>query len=133
MRAIQRLRLVLRVVSLCAVALFAFALPQTASAAERVPMCGELGQSIDAPPPIYPGTGEVLAGSPCELHRHTVSIDDLSPPPRDMTPPAAPDLKVALSAPQSLPRVRSTRQEIAPACTQERRPGFVRELERPPR
>jgi hypothetical protein len=96
-------------------------------------MCGELGQSIEAPPPVYPGRGDVLAASPCGFQRRTVSIDDVPPPPRDLPPAPSADLKIALGAPQLLPRVPSKRLEVAPPCEQERRPGFVRELERPPR
>lgn len=127
------MRLALRVVMLCAVALAVCSLSRVANAAEKVPMCGELGQSIDAPPPVYPGRGDVLAASPCEMQRRAVSFSDVPPLPRDLPPAPSADLKIALSAPQLLPRVPSKRLGVVPPCQQERRPGFVRELERPPR
>lgn len=96
-------------------------------------MCGELGQSIDAPPPLYPGSGDELAASPCDGQLQTMSTEDAAPPLREASPAPLSQLKVVLDAPLLLPRVPSTRLPVAEPVTQERRPGFARSLDKPPR
>ncbi len=116
------------VVLLCLVAL-----PRLAYASEPVPMCGELGQSIEAPPPLYPSKGDVLAPTPCDGQRRiTVSASD-SDMPREVAQLPQVERQLALLTTQLLPRVRSIRLSVPPATAVERRPGFAPTVERPPR
>ncbi len=107
--------------------------PCLAYAAEAVPMCGELGQSIEAPPPLYPSKGDVLAPTPCDgQRRSTVSATDAEAP-REVAPLPLVERQLGLLSTQLLPRVRSIRLSVPPATADERRPGFAPTVERPPR
>lgn len=101
--------------------------------AEAVPMCGELGQSIEAPPPIYPGREATLGQAHCARDGATNSWqEDAS------LPPQAEETRTTKSplgyfVGERLPRVSRTRVPLPRPDDFELPRGVRREIERPPR
>ena len=109
------------------------ATPSVAFAADTVPMCGELAQSIEAPPPIYPGREDSLGQAHCARQGSVTFWTE-----RASLPPQADDTR-ALDDPSgylttsTLPRAGRERVPVPRAETLNPPTGVRRQLDRPPR
>ena len=125
------LRLILRVLSVVA-ALFVLSVSGRASAATLlvVPMCGERGESIAAPPIFRDHDSGSIVASPC----HTEAFE------LGKSAPLAPDRVVVHERPERvlgfaalrLAQSACSRCAIVSARREPARPGFVDALFRPP-
>lgn len=104
----------------------------TPAMAEPIPMCGELAQSIEAPPPIYPSADAAWLQTPCSPLTPLAYWDEApvpSPPdePRTLNDP------LGYLRGEKLPRASSIRLPLARGETLRPPTGTRREVERPPR
>lgn len=120
-------RLPLRVLLLALLCLIA-----TPAGAEPIPMCGELAQSIEAPPPLYPTTDAALTQTPCSQQGPLAFWDEASLPPHPDEPRTLDDPLGYLQG-GKLPRASSIRLPLQRAATLRLPRGARREVERPPR
>lgn len=125
MRRAALLRLVL--LTLLTVAVPSFA------AAEPVPMCGELGQSIEAPPPIYPGREATLGQAHCAKQGSTSSWEGMASLPPQVDDSRTTDVPLGYLVGERLPRLARTRLPMPPAADMHLPSGVRRQVERPPR
>lgn len=102
--------------------------------AEPVPMCGELGQSIEAPPPIYPVREATLGQVPCARQSLTsffIDADTPLPSPGDDGRTTKQPLGYLTA--EYFPQVRSLRLPVPAAEAGSPPQGVRRLIERPPR
>ncbi len=101
--------------------------------AETVPMCGELAQSIEAPPPIYPGREDTLGQGHCARQGSTTSWEDQVSLPPQADDTRTLDKQSGYLSDQVLPRASHIRVPVPRADSSEPPTGVRRPLDRPPR
>src|SRR5690606_11360782 len=106
--------------------------PSVALASGVAPMCNELGQSIEAPPTIWPHRGGAIQATPsCPLTKFR-QADRSSDRAERVAPITQREAPVAALATTSLPPP-AVRLTIPPAPKLVLRPGHVADIYRPPR
>ncbi len=103
--------------------------PRTAAAAPA-PWCGELAQSIEAPPPVYPVDDATISAGPCE-QRDGVKIPAPLPELRGNLKNVKSDQGVLFA--QHFPRAPAVRLPVPVPTRNLARAGHQRGVERPPR
>lgn len=126
-------RRILRVALLRLVLLTLLLAAPSVALADTIPMCGELAQSIEAPPPIYPGREDTLGQAHCAREGSVTFWDEQAsmPPQADDTRPLEEPLGY-LSV-DALPRTGRDRLPVPRADTLDPPTGVRRQLDRPPR
>jgi hypothetical protein len=125
------LRFLLRLLSVVA-ALFVLSLSERAAAAMlAVPMCGEHGESIAAPPIFRAYQLGSIVAAPCQLDELELG-QPLPPTPERLVMQQRPE-RALVAATFGLTETTSSRSSIVSAERVPALPGFVDSLFRPPR
>jgi hypothetical protein len=101
--------------------------------ADPVPMCGELAQSIEAPPPIYPGREDALGQAHCARQGSKTFWEEQASLPPQADDTRTLDDKSGYLSHQALPRAGHVRVPVPRADGSEPPAGVRRPLDRPPR
>lgn len=101
--------------------------------AEPVPMCGELAQSIEAPPPIYPGREATLGQAHCARQAPATTWEEDASLPPQVDETRTTKIPLGYFVPTPLPQVSQTRLPVPDPETFELPRGVRREVDRPPR